>query len=60
MDVLWKTQASRLMRNGESFYLGAFDNFEDAVDARKAAEKKYFGDFSYDNSMAASPVIEVA
>ena len=40
--------------------LGTFDSFEDAVAARKAAEEKYFGDYSYDNSMAASPVIEVA
>ena len=31
--------------------LGWFENFEDAVKARKEAEKKYFGEFSYDASM---------
>lgn len=30
--------------------LGYFDNFEDAVKARKEAENKYFGEWSYDNS----------
>lgn len=31
--------------------LGLFDNFEDAVKARKDAEEKYYGEYSYDNSM---------
>lgn len=30
--------------------LGRFDNFEDAVRARKDAEEKYFGEYSYDSS----------
>ena len=29
---------------------GISDNFEDAVRARKQAEEKYFGEYSYDNS----------
>lgn len=33
------------------YHLGRFDNFEDAVKVRKEAEEKYFGDWSYDNSM---------
>lgn len=32
-------------------HVGYFDNFDDAVAARKAAEEKYFGEYSYDNSM---------
>ena len=31
--------------------LGSYVNFEDAVKARKEAEEKYFGEWSYDNSM---------
>lgn len=31
-------------------YLGRFENFDDAVNARKEAENKYFGEYSYDNS----------
>lgn len=36
--------------NGKHIHLGSFTNFEDAVKARKEAEEKYFGEFSYDNS----------
>lgn len=32
-------------------FLGSYDSFEDAVTARKTAEDKYFGEFSYDNSV---------
>lgn len=32
-------------------WIGKFKNFEKAVQARKDAEKKYFGKYSYDNSM---------
>ena len=31
--------------------LGYFDTFEEAVKERKEAEEKYFGEYSYDNSM---------
>lgn len=34
----------------QSIHLGLFDSFEDAQKARKEAERKYFGEFSYDNS----------
>lgn len=36
--------------NYKRINLGNFDNFEDAVNARKEAEEKYFGEYSYDNS----------
>lgn len=42
---------ARLWAYGKMYHLGRFDNFEDAVKARKEAEEKYFGEFSYDNSM---------
>ena len=31
--------------------LGSFDCFEDALSARKIGEEKYFGEYSYDNSI---------
>lgn len=37
--------------NNENIYLGLYSNYEDAFQARKKAEEKYFGEFSYDNSM---------
>lgn len=32
-------------------WLGSYKDFDDAVKARKEAEERYFGTFSYDNSM---------
>lgn len=37
--------------NGIQEYLGSFYNKEDAVKARKIAEEKRFGEYSYDNSI---------
>lgn len=37
--------------NHKQISLGAFINFDDAVKARKQAEEKYFGEWSYDNSV---------
>lgn len=37
--------------NGTRIYLGTFDNLDDAIKARKEAEEKYFGEWSYDNSV---------
>ena len=31
-------------------FVDSFDNFEDAVKARKQAEEKHYGEWSYDNS----------
>jgi len=36
--------------NYKKISLGSFADFNDAVKARKDAEEKYFGEFSYDNS----------
>lgn len=44
--------------NKEQIKLGYYDNIEDAIKARKEAEEKYFGEYSYDNSMAMSDWIE--
>lgn len=36
--------------NYKRIYLGTFDTLEEAIVARKDAENKYFGEWSYDNS----------
>ena len=41
---------ARICVNKKYIHLGLFDNFDDAVKARKEAEEKYFGEWSYDNS----------
>lgn len=41
---------ARIKVNGKEKHLGEFVNFEDAVQARKNAEKKYFGEYAYDYS----------
>jgi hypothetical protein len=43
----WKVTIKYLNKN---ISIRRFDNFEDAVRARKQAEEKYFGEYSYDNS----------
>ena len=42
---------SEIMINKKKIYLGIYKDFDDAVKARKEAEEKYFGIYSYDNSM---------
>lgn len=34
----------------QEIYLGVYDNFTEAVNVRKQAEEKYFGEWSYNNS----------
>lgn len=52
--VSWHKRSNRwcayIMINYKKIHLGCFDSFEDAVKARKNAENKYFGEYSYDNS----------
>ena len=53
--VNWNKRANkwraRISVNYKRINLGDFVNFEDAVKARKKAEEKYFGEWSYDNSI---------
>ena len=37
--------------NNKHIYIGSFQSLDDAIKARKEAEEKYYGDFSYGNSM---------
>ena len=46
-----KWYAQIKVKNKKRITLGYFTNFEDAVVARKQAEEKYFGEYSYDNSI---------
>lgn len=39
---------ARISVNGSRIYLGSFDNKDDAIQARKEAEIKYFGEYRYD------------
>lgn len=50
-DADSKKWRARLWAYGKMYHLGRFEDFDDAVRARKEAEDKYFGKFSYDNSM---------
>lgn len=40
--------------NGKQIFLGYYNNIDDAVNARHSAEDKYFGEYSYKNSMEGS------
>ena len=42
--------AAKIGVNRKRIFLGYYANFDDAVKARKEAEEKYFGEWSYDNS----------
>ena len=46
-DKRWNAS---ITSNKKTIFLGSFLHFEDAAKARKEAEEKYFGEFSYDNS----------
>lgn len=41
---------ARIGVNFKVLYLGRYDKYEDAVKARKEAERRYYGIYSYDNS----------
>ncbi len=50
-DDRLKKWIAQIHINQKHIHLGCFNLFEDAVAARREAEEKYFGEFSYDNSM---------
>lgn len=53
--VWWNEQRQKweayIKAGRKKIHLGRFNDFDDAVKARKIAEEKYFGEFSYNNSM---------
>lgn len=50
-DNVWSAYISV---DNKRYYLGEYENFDDAVKARKAAEEKYFGECSYEKSQIQS------
>lgn len=40
-----------IVKDGKTIHLGRFNSYNDAVYKRNEAEEKYFGEYSYDNSM---------
>ena len=40
----------RIKIDGKEKHLGYFDSIDDAIKTKKAAEEKYFGEYSYENS----------
>lgn len=49
--VTWnKKNQNWRVRIGKDISVGSFANFDNATNARKNAEEKYFGEYSYDNS----------
>lgn len=56
IGVYWKKSTkkwfARISVNRKGIHLGYFNTFDEAVKARKDAEEKYFGEYSYENSQA--------
>ena len=50
---------AQIVVSGNTINLGTYVDFCDAVEARKAAEDRYFGEYSYDNSINTVPDIDV-
>lgn len=51
VGVIWNSNinkwGARIMVNYKTINIGYYENFEDAVIARRQAEEKYFGEFAY-------------
>lgn len=50
-DTRSNSWGSTIKYEGKSIHLGYFSNFDDAVEARRKAEDKYFGEYSFNNSL---------
>jgi hypothetical protein len=50
----YKKWEARVWIKNKTIHLGYYDNFEDAVKIRKEAEEKYYGEYTYENSMEQS------
>lgn len=48
---------ARIKVNGKEIHLGYFNKLEDAINAKKQAEEKYFKEFSYKNSQEGSTYV---
>lgn len=53
--ITWRKDTNkwrvRIQANNKSINIGSYDTIEDAIEARNKAEEKYFGEYSYANSM---------
>lgn len=47
--ITWNKKSQKWIAYIMRKHLGSFNNFEDAVKARKQAEEKHFGEYSYNN-----------
>jgi hypothetical protein len=57
-DKYRKKWLAQIVVNYKNISLGRFNEFNDAVAARKTAEERYFGEFSYDASRGITHVAE--
>jgi len=53
--VIWHKQNKKwvvqIRGNGKRRHIGCFEDIKDAIEARKQAEEKYFGEFAYDGGL---------
>ena len=47
---------ARVKLDGKFKYIGIFDDISDAISARKKAERKFYGEYSYEASMGADEI----
>lgn len=49
--VCWSNKSNKwqayIQKEGNRIYLGAYDDFDEAVEVRKQAEEQYFGEYAY-------------